>query len=257
VLGEFDLIIGSDVLYEPGQPQQLAGFIERHAAWRAEVLIVDPNRGNRLAFNRCMARLGFSLKETPIDAPLHDGSPYRGRLLHYRRAARSPVQAVRQAVQPGRVNRKTAPLPGSDSARTRPPWRRTTRATVARPMPLPANSSGASSARPGEEADEGIVYVRVAAAGEPRDTDGDHHLLSEPAAAHQADVLREDLAEIVLARRGDELRRADDECLRLYAELASRMPGVAPANARARSWPQPPSTSWPTDWRSFVRMPRR
>lgn len=95
VLGEFDLIIGSDVLYEPGQPQQLASFIERHAAWRAEVLIVDPNRGNRLAFNRCMARLGFSLKETPIDAPLHDGSPYRGRLLHYRRAARSPVQAVR------------------------------------------------------------------------------------------------------------------------------------------------------------------
>ncbi|MBI4990101.1 MAG: SAM-dependent methyltransferase [Rhodocyclales bacterium] len=87
-LGEFDLIIGSDVLYEPGLPQLLAAFIERHAAWSSEVLIVDPNRGNRIAFNRCMARLGFGLSERQIDAPLHDGSPYRGRLLHYRRAAR-------------------------------------------------------------------------------------------------------------------------------------------------------------------------
>lgn len=85
-LGQFDLVIGSDVLYEPGQPQQLAAFIARHAAPNAEVLIVDPNRGNRRAFGRCMALLGFALTETLLDAPLHDGSPYRGRLLHFRRA---------------------------------------------------------------------------------------------------------------------------------------------------------------------------
>jgi hypothetical protein len=29
--------------------------------------------------------LGFVLTETSIDAPLDDGSPYRGRLLQYRR----------------------------------------------------------------------------------------------------------------------------------------------------------------------------
>lgn len=84
-LGEFDLIIGSDVLYQREHPEQLAGFILLHAAPRAEVLIIDPNRGNRSAFNRSMALAGFSLNETMIDAPLHDGSPYRGRLLHYRR----------------------------------------------------------------------------------------------------------------------------------------------------------------------------
>lgn len=94
-LGEFDLIIGSDVLYEPGLPQLLAAFIEQHAAWCSEVLIVDPNRGNRIAFNRCMARLGFGLSEAQIDAPLHDGSPYRGRLLHYRRAARPSAKGKR------------------------------------------------------------------------------------------------------------------------------------------------------------------
>lgn len=86
-LGEFDLIIGSDVLYERSQPEQLAAFIQLHAAAQAEVLIVDPNRGNRAAFNRCMATLGFVLTETRIDTALDDSTPYRGRLLHYRRVA--------------------------------------------------------------------------------------------------------------------------------------------------------------------------
>lgn len=84
-LGRFDLIIGSDVLYERNQPAQLAAFIQAHAAPNAEVLIIDPNRGNRSAFHRSMALLGFTLHETMIDAPLDDGTPYRGRLLHYLR----------------------------------------------------------------------------------------------------------------------------------------------------------------------------
>ncbi|WP_341676695.1 SAM-dependent methyltransferase [Niveibacterium sp. SC-1] len=84
-LGEFDLLIGSDLLYEPDHPAQLAGFIALHAAPRADVLIVDPNRGNRSAFHREMALAGFALTETLINAPLSDGQPYSGRLLHYRR----------------------------------------------------------------------------------------------------------------------------------------------------------------------------
>lgn len=84
-LGEYDLIIGSDVLYERSHPEQLAQFILLHAAPAAQILIIDPNRGNRSAFNRCMAESGFTLTETKIDAPLHDGTPYHGRLLHYRR----------------------------------------------------------------------------------------------------------------------------------------------------------------------------
>lgn len=84
-LGEYDLIIGSDVLYERDQPLQLAAFIELHAARRADVLIIDPDRGNRRAFHKAMSALGYTLTETRLDAPLHDGSPYKGRLLHYRR----------------------------------------------------------------------------------------------------------------------------------------------------------------------------
>lgn len=86
-LGEYDLIVGSDVLYERDQPLQLADFVQRHAARQAEVLIVDPNRGNRSAFNRRMRELGFEKSETPLCDALDDGTPYRGRLLRYLRAA--------------------------------------------------------------------------------------------------------------------------------------------------------------------------
>ena len=88
-LGRFDLIIGGDVLYERSHPAQLASFIELHANAACEVLIIDPNRANRTPFHRHMADNGFVLTETAINAPLHDGSSYRGRQLHYRRAVRS------------------------------------------------------------------------------------------------------------------------------------------------------------------------
>ena len=84
-LGRFDLIIGGDVLYERGHPEDLAGFIALHANAVAEVLIIDPNRGHRSAFNKHMANNGFALAETAINAPMHDGTAYRGKQLHYRR----------------------------------------------------------------------------------------------------------------------------------------------------------------------------
>ena len=84
-LGEFDLIIGSDVLYERNHPEQLAGFIQRHAADHAQVLIIDPNRGQRSAFHKAMQSRGFDLTQTDILTPLQDTTPYRGRLLNYRR----------------------------------------------------------------------------------------------------------------------------------------------------------------------------
>ena len=91
LLERFDLIIGSDVLYERDQPEQLAGFIARHAAPVAEILIIDPDRGNRNAFKRHMAGHGFDCAETRLDTPLDDGTPYRGRLLHFQRAIAVPA----------------------------------------------------------------------------------------------------------------------------------------------------------------------
>ncbi|MCJ7798711.1 MAG: protein N-lysine methyltransferase family protein [Polaromonas sp.] len=83
LLGRFDLIIGSDVLYDRGQPEALAQFIALHAQPNAEVLIVDPDRGNRVSFNRKMEALGYQHAETRVTALPGDGSKYKGRLLKY------------------------------------------------------------------------------------------------------------------------------------------------------------------------------
>jgi predicted nicotinamide N-methyase len=88
-LGLFDLIIGSDVLYERDQPAQLAAFIDRHSALGGEVLIVDPNRGNCPAFRRAMAGFGYLYSESRADCTFADGEAYRGRFLHFHRGPAS------------------------------------------------------------------------------------------------------------------------------------------------------------------------
>ena len=88
VLGRFDLIIGSDVLYDRDGSAALAGFIGRHAADEAEVWIIDPERGNRPRFTRALALRGFALQEQRLDRLARAGAQaYKGRLLTYRRAA--------------------------------------------------------------------------------------------------------------------------------------------------------------------------
>lgn len=85
----YDLIVASDVLYEPDAPPQIAAFIERHALPEAEVWIVDPNRGYRNAFSRAMAGYGFQLARDKVLGARGTGSQqpagYKGRLLVYRR----------------------------------------------------------------------------------------------------------------------------------------------------------------------------
>jgi len=86
VSGHFQLLIGSDLLYERDTDGGLAAFIDAHAAADAEVWIVDPDRGNRPAFNRRMAGLGFALSEQRLDQAAGAGrDAFRGRLLQYRR----------------------------------------------------------------------------------------------------------------------------------------------------------------------------
>ena len=86
VQGRFDLIMGSDVLYERDDGGTLPHFIERHAMPVSEVLIVDPERGNRAAFTRRLQALGYALDETLLREPSATLEPaYRGRLLRYRR----------------------------------------------------------------------------------------------------------------------------------------------------------------------------
>jgi predicted nicotinamide N-methyase len=83
----YELIIGSDVLYERDSKGELASHIAAHAAPVAEVWIIDPDRSNRSAFSQRMGALGFSLREERLDAVATEHAlAYKGRLLSYWRS---------------------------------------------------------------------------------------------------------------------------------------------------------------------------
>jgi predicted nicotinamide N-methyase len=85
---QYDLVIGSDLLYERDATASLAAFIARHSAPAAEVWIIDPDRGNRPAFNRQMAAQGFLMREERLNTPAAVGvAACKGRLLVYWREA--------------------------------------------------------------------------------------------------------------------------------------------------------------------------
>lgn len=84
-LGRFDLIIGSDVLYEHRHVAQLAALLQRHAQAGAEILIADPGRGFGNPLSRALLGQDYRVDEARCAFDEDDRAPYRGRLLHYRR----------------------------------------------------------------------------------------------------------------------------------------------------------------------------
>ncbi|HBS61350.1 MAG TPA: methyltransferase domain-containing protein [Stenotrophomonas sp.] len=93
-LGRFDLIIGSDVLYERGHGVQIAAMMERHARPDAELLLTDPGRGNVGGFSRAMALQGYAVSEEYGLFEDEGNTPGRGRLLRYTRQAGSVTTVV-------------------------------------------------------------------------------------------------------------------------------------------------------------------
>ncbi len=85
-LGKFDLIIGSDVLYEPDHPKWLAGFIDRHMADNGRVIIVDPGRRQRLDFSKRMVKNGFTQVPHAVNAALAARLDFTGKVMEYTRA---------------------------------------------------------------------------------------------------------------------------------------------------------------------------
>jgi predicted nicotinamide N-methyase len=91
IQAQYDLVIGSDLLYERDATASLAAFIARHSASTGEVWILDPDRGNRTAFNRQMAAQGFLMHEERLNTAASVGvAACKGRLLVYRRARIAP-----------------------------------------------------------------------------------------------------------------------------------------------------------------------
>lgn len=82
-LGLFDLIIGSDLLYEDAHSELLANFIEFHAKPQCEVIIVDPGRGRKSKLSKRLETFGFSSHhEKPVHTDYLDDE-YKGYILKF------------------------------------------------------------------------------------------------------------------------------------------------------------------------------
>ena len=82
-LGGFDLIIGSDVLYERDHIALLANVVKQYAHAHAEVLIGDPRRGNCGALNTAMRADGFTSSERRFS--IEDRPVLSGRMMRFQR----------------------------------------------------------------------------------------------------------------------------------------------------------------------------
>jgi predicted nicotinamide N-methyase len=84
-LGLFDLIIGSDLLYEDSHTELLASFIEAHSKPVCEVIIVDPGRKRKSRLSSRMIDHGFSSNHhKPIHTDYLD-KEFKGHILKFAR----------------------------------------------------------------------------------------------------------------------------------------------------------------------------
>ena len=84
-LGHFNLIVGSDLLYEDQHIKQLAGFIEQHASPICEVLIVNPGRGRKNKFTDQMTGYGFTYTHFKPQDVDYLSEPFKGHILRFNR----------------------------------------------------------------------------------------------------------------------------------------------------------------------------
>ncbi len=85
LLGNFDLIIGSDLLYQPDHAELLSSFIDQHANKHCEVIIVDPGRGNHARFSKKMVELAFSHAQNRPESTEYLEKAFKGQILRYKR----------------------------------------------------------------------------------------------------------------------------------------------------------------------------
>ncbi len=84
-MGLFDLIIGSDLLYEPNHPGLLSNFIDSHSSPLVQVIIIDPGRRQQGQFTQKMEHLGFTSRFERATAEQSQSRDFKGKILQYSR----------------------------------------------------------------------------------------------------------------------------------------------------------------------------
>lgn len=85
-LGNFDLIIGSDLLYEDEHVELLTGFIRDHSSPKCEVIIVDPGRGRKNKLAKKLLKLGYVSSFSKPDNTDYLDDNFKGDILSFLRA---------------------------------------------------------------------------------------------------------------------------------------------------------------------------
>lgn len=85
IMGKFDLIIGSDLLYEKEHIELLSQFIDQHANDKCEVIIVDPGRKHHNKFTKEMIKRSFSHSQSAPEFSYDLKTPFKGLVIRYRR----------------------------------------------------------------------------------------------------------------------------------------------------------------------------
>lgn len=84
-LGTFDLIIGSDLLYEDEHIELLADFLQNHANSGCEIILVDPGRGRKSKLATALAKFGFTSDSQPLPAAELLSKSYKGHIIKFER----------------------------------------------------------------------------------------------------------------------------------------------------------------------------
>lgn len=84
--GDFDLIIGSDLLYERDHFESLANVIKNYAKQECEVIVIDAGRGYGRKFTTCMEELGFVRNQLESSVSYTEPEKYKGKIFRYCRA---------------------------------------------------------------------------------------------------------------------------------------------------------------------------
>jgi predicted nicotinamide N-methyase len=84
-LGVFDVIIGSDLLYESQHVGLLSEFIHQHAAPHCDIILVDPGRGHHAKFSKKMVALGYSHSQQKPGLSIKTTQAFNGQILTYSR----------------------------------------------------------------------------------------------------------------------------------------------------------------------------
>ena len=84
-LSLFDLIIGSDLLYEDSHIELLATFIQSHSKPSCEVIIVDPGRGRKNKLSTRMEKFGFTSTHLKPDQTDYLDQEFKGWILKFER----------------------------------------------------------------------------------------------------------------------------------------------------------------------------